>query len=58
MKPKLLTLRYVRASAKDQNTERQLVKTRELGIPDKYIFVDKASGKRILNVRSKGISRR
>ncbi|MGO4272281.1 hypothetical protein AB4Z22_20975 [Paenibacillus sp. TAF58] len=45
MKYKLVTLGYVRVNAKDQNTERQLVKMRELGIPDKYIFVDKASGK-------------
>jgi DNA invertase Pin-like site-specific DNA recombinase len=38
-------LGYVRVSTKDQNTERQLRKMRELGIDDRYIFVDKQSGK-------------
>jgi DNA invertase Pin-like site-specific DNA recombinase len=32
-------------SAKDQNPERQLVKFRELGIEDRFIFADKQSGK-------------
>ncbi|MEK3721996.1 recombinase family protein [Paenibacillus sp. FSL H8-0034] len=36
---------YVRVSAKDQNTERQLKKMHELKIEDRYIFVDKQSGK-------------
>lgn len=36
---------YVRVSARDQNTERQLKKMRELGIEERYIFVDKQSGK-------------
>lgn len=45
MHAKLVTLGYVRVSAKDQNAERQIIKMRELGIPDKYIFIDKASGK-------------
>lgn len=36
---------YVRVSAKDQNPERQLVKMRELGVPDKYLFVEKESGR-------------
>lgn len=36
---------YGRVSAKDQNPERQLIKFRELGIDDRYIFVDKLSGK-------------
>ncbi|MGG1518747.1 recombinase family protein [Paenibacillus oryzisoli] len=36
---------YGRVSAKDQNPERQLVKFRELGIDERYIFVDKLSGK-------------
>lgn len=38
-------LGYVRVSTKDQNTERQLKKMRELGIEDRYVFVDKQSGK-------------
>lgn len=36
---------YGRVSAKDQNPERQLVKFREIGINERYIFVDKLSGK-------------
>lgn len=36
---------YVRVSSKDQNEARQLEKMRELGIADKNIFIDKASGK-------------
>ncbi|WP_152399122.1 recombinase family protein [Paenibacillus cellulositrophicus] len=36
---------YGRVSAKDQNPERQLVKFRELGIEERFIFVDKQSGK-------------
>lgn len=40
-----MDMAYVRVSAKDQNPERQLVKYRQLGIPDRYIFVDKLSGK-------------
>lgn len=40
-----MKLGYVRVSTKDQNTERQLIKMRELGIEERYIFVDKASGK-------------
>lgn len=31
--------------AKDQNPERQLVKFRELGVEERFIFVDKQSGK-------------
>lgn len=36
---------YVRVSSKDQNTERQLKKMQELGIEERYIFIDKKSGK-------------
>lgn len=36
---------YARVSAKDQNPERQLKKFRELGIEERYIFIDKQSGK-------------
>lgn len=36
---------YVRVSAKDQNTDRQLAVMRELQIPEKHIFIDKLSGK-------------
>lgn len=36
---------YVRVSTKDQNTERQIVAMQELGINERDIFIDKASGK-------------
>lgn len=39
-----MKLAYGRVSAKDQNPERQLVKFRELGVDERYIFVDKMSG--------------
>lgn len=35
---------YACVSVKDHNLERQLAKFRELGIEDRYIFVDKMSG--------------
>ncbi len=40
-----MKLAYGRVSSKDQNPERQLVKFRELGVDERYIFVDKMSGK-------------
>ncbi|MEK4366422.1 recombinase family protein [Paenibacillus sp. FSL M8-0212] len=40
-----MKMAYGRVSSKDQDPERQLVKFRELEIEDRYIFVDKASGK-------------
>lgn len=36
---------YVRVSSKDQNEERQVEKMRALGIDERRIFVEKASGK-------------
>jgi DNA invertase Pin-like site-specific DNA recombinase len=36
---------YVRVSSKDQNEGRQIQKLKELGIDEKYIFIDKQSGK-------------
>lgn len=36
---------YVRVSTKDQNTDRQIVAMQELGINERDIFIDKASGK-------------
>lgn len=36
---------YVRVSTQEQNTERQILKMKELGIEDRFIFVDKATGK-------------
>ena len=39
------TFGYVRVSTMDQNVERQLSKMQELGIEERDIFVDRASGK-------------
>ena len=36
---------YVRVSSKDQNEDRQMIALREVGVPEKNIFVDKKSGK-------------
>lgn len=39
------TFGYVRVSTKDRNTDRQIVEMQELGINERDIFIDKASGK-------------
>jgi len=39
------TFGYVRVSTKEQNTDRQIIAMQELGINERDIFVDKASGK-------------
>ncbi len=36
---------YIRVSTREQNEERQQIAMDEFGIPDKYIFLDKQSGK-------------
>lgn len=36
---------YVRVSSTDQNEDRQMIALREVGVPEKNIFVDKQSGK-------------
>lgn len=36
---------YVRVSTKEQNTDRQIAKMKELGVDERNIFVDKMSGK-------------
>lgn len=36
---------YIRVSTKDQNEARQVEKMKELGIGERYIFIDKESGK-------------
>lgn len=38
-------LGYARVSAKDQNPDRQIKKFRKLEIDERYIFIDKQSGK-------------
>lgn len=40
-----MKLGYAHVSAKDQNPERQLKKFRDLEIEERYIFIDKQSGK-------------
>lgn len=40
-----MEMAYGRVSVKDQNSERQLIKFRELGIDEHYVIVDKLSGK-------------
>ena len=40
-----INLAYVRVSSADQNPERQILKMQGLGIEERYIFIDKASGK-------------
>lgn len=36
---------YIRVSSTDQNTDRQLIALKEIGINEDYIFIDKVSGK-------------
>ncbi len=40
-----MTFGYVRVSSRDQNEDRQLIALREMGVPDKNIYLDKQSGK-------------
>lgn len=36
---------YIRVSSRDQNEERQLIALKEVGTPEKHIYMDKQSGK-------------
>ena len=45
MEDLILELAYIRISSKDQNPERQIKKFQDLKIDDRYIFIDKSSGK-------------
>ena len=36
---------YIRVSSCDQNEDRQLIALKEVGIPEKNIYLDKQSGK-------------
>jgi len=40
-----MKLGYVRVSDRDQNPERQIQKLKALGVEDRFIFIDKKSGK-------------
>ncbi len=39
------TFGYVRVSTKEQNEDRQMIAMREMGVPEKNIYMDKQSGK-------------
>ncbi len=39
------TYGYIRVSTREQNEDRQLIALREVGVTDKFIFMDKQSGK-------------
>lgn len=41
----MVTMGYVRVSSKDQNEERQVEKMKSLGVSERYLFVEKQSGK-------------
>ena len=45
MEDLILELAYIRISSKDQNPERQIKKFQDLKIDDRYIYIDKSSGK-------------
>ncbi|OMF31920.1 hypothetical protein BK134_12650 [Paenibacillus peoriae] len=47
----MVKMAYARVSAKDQNPERQLLKFRELGIEERFTFIDKQSGKYFNRIR-------
>lgn len=49
---------YVRVSSKDQNKDRQMIALREVGVPDKNIFIDKQSGKDFQSPKYKRLLRR
>ena len=36
---------YIRGSSRDQNENRQLIALKEVGVPEKNIYLDKQSGK-------------
>lgn len=40
-----MNIAYIRVSSREQNIDRQVIKMKELGIEDRYIFIDKCSGK-------------
>lgn len=40
-----MTYAYIRVSTKQQNIDRQYEEIKEMNIDDKYIYIDKESGK-------------
>lgn len=49
---------YVRVSSKDQNEDRQMIALKEIGVPEKNIYVDKQSGKDFQRPKYKRLLRR
>lgn len=49
---------YVRVSTKEQNELRQLIALRDFGIDDKYIYIDKQSGKDFVRTNYKKLIRK
>ena len=42
---------YIRVSSTDQHEDRQLLKMQELGVLSENLFIDKQSGKDLVDVR-------
>lgn len=51
------TYGYVRVSTVEQNIDRQIIEMHRFGIADKYIFIDKISGKDFNRPRYKSLRR-
>ena len=49
---------YIRVSSRDQNEDRQMIALREVGVPEKNIFMDKQSGKDFNRPQYKKLLRR
>ena len=49
---------YIRVSTKEQNEDRQMIALREVGVPEKNIFMDKLSGKDFNRPQYKKLLRR
>ena len=47
------TYGYVRVSSHDQNEDRQMISLRDIGIPERRIFLDKQSGKILTALNTK-----
>ena len=49
---------YIRVSSQDQNEDRQLIALKEVGVPEKNIYLDKQSGKDFNRPQYKGLMRK